>query len=50
MHMTKASEMLFVTNGDTYIVFDRLKGFLGKNILLGEFQLTSLEKEDLPVD
>jgi hypothetical protein len=36
-----------VTNGDTYLLFDRLKGLSWESNLLGEFQLTSLEEEDL---
>ncbi len=38
---------IVVTNGDTYILFDRLKGLSWESNLLGEFQLTSLEEEDL---
>ena len=36
-----------VTNGDTYILFDRLKGLSWESNLLGEFQLTALQQEDL---
>ncbi len=36
-----------MTNGDTYIVFDRLKGLSWESNLLGEFQLTKLNQEDL---
>ncbi|MGH7172475.1 MAG: hypothetical protein ACRELG_19525, partial [Gemmataceae bacterium] len=36
-----------VTNGDTYIVFDRLKGLSWESNLIGEFQLTALQQEDL---
>lgn len=38
---------VIVTNGDTYILFDRLKGLSYESNLLGEFQLTSLQQEDL---
>ena len=36
-----------VTNGDTYIFYDRLKGLSWESNLLGEFQLTALQQEDL---
>jgi predicted Mrr-cat superfamily restriction endonuclease len=36
-----------VTNGDTYILYDRLKGLSWESNLLGEFQLTALQQEDL---
>jgi len=38
---------VIVTNGDTYILFDRLKGLSWESNLLGEFQLTSLQRDDL---
>jgi hypothetical protein len=38
---------VIVTNGDAYILFDRLKGLSWESNLLGEFQLTSLQQEDL---
>jgi hypothetical protein len=38
---------VLVTNGDTYIFFDRLKGLSWESNLLGEFQLTALEQDDL---
>jgi len=38
---------VLVTNGDTYILFDRLKGLSWESNLLGEFQLTALEQDDL---
>ncbi len=38
---------VIVTNGDTYILFDRLKGLSWESNLIGEFQLTSLQQEDL---
>ena len=38
---------VIVTNGDTYILFDRLKGLSWESNLLGEFQLTALQEEDL---
>jgi hypothetical protein len=38
---------VIVTNGDTYILFDRLKGLSWESNLLGEFQLTALQQEDL---
>ena len=37
---------VIVTNGDTYILFDRLKGLSWESNLLGEFQLTALQQED----
>lgn len=38
---------VIVTNGDIYILFDRLKGLSWESNLLGEFQLTALQQEDL---
>jgi hypothetical protein len=38
---------VIVTNGDTYILFDRLKGLSWESNLLGEFQLTALQQEDM---
>jgi hypothetical protein len=38
---------VLVTNGDTYILFDRFKGLSWESNLLGEFQLTALQQEDL---
>jgi hypothetical protein len=38
---------VLVTNGDTYLLFDRLKGLSWESNLLGEFQLTSLEEGEL---
>jgi len=38
---------VIVTNGDTYILFDRLKGLSWESNLIGEFQLTALQQEDL---
>lgn len=38
---------MIVTNGDTYILFDRLKGLSWETNILGEFRLTSLQGEDL---
>ncbi len=38
---------VIVTNGDTYILFDRLKGLSWDTNVLGEFRLTSLQEEDL---
>ncbi len=38
---------VIVTNGNTYILFDRLKGLSWESHRLGEFQLTSLQQEDL---
>lgn len=40
---------VIVTNGDTYIFFDRLKGLSWESNQIGEFQLTSLQQEDLPL-
>ena len=36
-----------VTNGDVYLLFDRLKGLAYDSNLLGEFQLTALDEGDL---
>ena len=38
---------VLITNGDTYILFDRLKGLSWESNLLGEFRLTALQEEDL---
>jgi hypothetical protein len=38
---------VIVTNGDTYILFDRLKGLSWESNLIGEFQMTALVQEDL---
>jgi hypothetical protein len=38
---------VIVTNGDTYILFDRLKGLSWESNLIGEFQLTALQQEGL---
>ncbi len=38
---------VLVTNGDTYLLFDRLKGLSWESNLLGEFRLTSLHDEDI---
>lgn len=38
---------VLVTNGDSYLLFDRLKGLSWESNLLGEFQLTALHQEDL---
>lgn len=38
---------VMVTNGDTYILFDRLKGLSYESNLLGEFRLTALQEDDL---
>ncbi len=43
----KGVRYVLVTNGDTYIFFDRLKGLSWESNLLGEFQLTALQNEDL---
>jgi predicted Mrr-cat superfamily restriction endonuclease len=37
---------VILTNGDTYIIFDRLKGLSWETNLLGEFKLTSLQEDD----
>ncbi len=36
-----------ITNGDYYLLFDRLKGLSYENNIVGEFTLSSLEEEDL---
>lgn len=36
-----------VTNGDFYLLFDRLKGLSYESNVIGEFQLTGLQEEDL---
>ncbi len=38
---------VIVTNGDDYILFDRLKGLSWESNLLGEWKLTELREEDL---
>jgi hypothetical protein len=38
---------VLVTNGDTYLLFDRLRGLSYKSNLLGEIQLTKLKEADL---
>lgn len=38
-----------VTNGDVYLLFDRLKGLSLDSNILGEFQLTALQEEDLEI-
>lgn len=38
---------VIVTNGDTYVLFDRLKGLSWESNLLGEFKLTALDREGL---
>ena len=38
---------VLVTNGDDYILFDRLKGLSWETNLLGEWKLTALRDEDL---
>lgn len=43
----EAVRHVIVTNCDSYIVFDRLKGLSWESNLLGEFQLTAFRQEDL---
>ena len=43
----KGIRYVLVTNGDTYLVFDRLKGLSWDTNVVGEFQLTSLVQDDL---
>ena len=38
---------VILTNGETYMLFDRAKGLLWESNVLGEFRLTSLQDEDL---
>jgi hypothetical protein len=38
---------VIVTNGDDYLLFDRLKGLTWESNLLGELRLTALQDEDL---
>jgi len=40
---------VIVTNGDDYILFDRLKGLSWESNLVGEWKLTALSQEDLEV-
>lgn len=40
---------VIVTNGDDYILFDRLKGLSWESNLLGEWKLTALQEEDLKI-
>jgi predicted type IV restriction endonuclease len=45
-HQTGVRYVL-VTNGNDYILFDRLKGLTWESNLLGEWRLTELREEDL---
>lgn len=47
--LTHGIRYVIVTNGDTYIIFDRLKGLTYDANLLAEFKLTSLQEADLHV-
>ena len=38
---------VILTNGETYVIYDRLKGLSWDSNVLGEFRLTSLQDEDL---
>jgi hypothetical protein len=40
---------VIVTNGDTYFLFDRLKGLSWESNLLGQFRLTALVQEDMEI-
>ena len=40
---------VIVTNGDDYILFDRLKGLSWESNLLGVWKLTALREEDLKI-
>ena len=40
---------VIVTNGDTYVLFDRLKGLSWEDNMLGEFQLSALQQDDLAI-
>jgi len=40
---------ILITNGDTYILFDRLKGLSYETNYVGEFKLSELQKDDLPL-
>ncbi len=40
---------VLVTNGDYYVVFDRLKGLSYNSNVIGEFRITALEEEHLTI-
>jgi len=47
--LDQGTRYVVVTNGDYYVVFDRLKGLSHSSNVIGEFRLTALEEEDLSV-
>jgi len=47
--LSQGTRYVIVTNGDYYLVFDRLKGLSFDSNLIGEFSLTALEDEDLSI-
>lgn len=47
--LNHATRYVVVTNGDYYAVYDRLKGLSYSSNLVGEFCLTKLEENDLPI-
>jgi len=47
--LDQGARYVVVTNGDYYVVFDRLKGLSSSSNVIGEFCLTALEEEHLPI-
>lgn len=45
--LDQGTRYVILTNGDYYVVFDRLKGLSSSSNLIGEFRLTALEEEDV---
>jgi Holliday junction resolvase-like predicted endonuclease len=47
--LSQGIRYVVVTNGDTYLLFDRLKGLSFESNLLAEIRLSALEEEDLTI-
>jgi len=47
--LDQGTRYVVVTNGDYYVVFDRLKGLSYSSNVIGEFRLTAPEKEELSI-
>lgn len=47
--LDQGTRYVLVTNGDYYVVFDRLKGLSYSSNVIGEFCLTALEEEHLSI-
>lgn len=45
--LDQGTRYVIVTNGDYYVIFDRLKGLSLDSNVIGEFRLTALEEEQL---